>query len=219
MSKPRVILYISPNSPTSNSLKAFVAKNIREISRVMYIQIVPVTREMIPTLRNRGITGTPVLDNGARIITDFREIVRELTPAQKLQQRQRLTDDEEIYEYQHSMIGTEEDALRERDDEDEEYLSKDTVKRRMESFQRRRPENLGIESAPKGGRKITASRAPAIEFDSDESFLSHTEHDNIPLPSIDFNDGDTMLEDYYNQEADNSGRKLGKYANPRKPRV
>ncbi len=120
--------------------------------------------------------------------------------------------DDMVHQYQSTIIDAGDDGgLGE--DENDPSVRADVIRQKMAAMQKRRPEMSGElgDRKLKGGRKVTSRQPAKKTFGDDEEFRRASRVDNIdetPMKEYDDDtDGARILEDYYNDEADKSGRK------------
>jgi hypothetical protein len=211
--KPVVSIYLQKDKRTSKILLDFLNQHIDALNKVVYVKLEYVTKNNVGYLKRKGITKTPTMIFGDKIITSVEEIIKKLTPPERKAESFGLgigSPDELIYAYQTGVIIS-------NGDEEEDDLPgsnrSDELRRKMAAIQKRRPQMEGVDSSKKlkGGRKISY-KENNTKFNNDMEFKKAAGVDNIidtPINKyLTSEDGDSILEDYKNHEADSYGRKL-----------
>lgn len=193
-----------------------VAKHIDELNRLgVYVETKVVEGRAAQEAKAMGIRNTPTLDFGGRKFVGADAITKVLTPPSRGVDRPPLNvanSEEYIMNYQQRIIASGEE------EEQEDFGM--TLQQKMAAFQKRRPEMLGVDpkAALSGGRKLPPPKQTQSSFSSDDDFRSAAGLDNLePTPASGYNaadDGLLLLEDYYNAEADRSGRHLTRGRRP-----
>jgi hypothetical protein len=217
MKKIKVVVYIKKDAASTKALTNFIAKNIDEISRTVIIDLKPVTAKNVEEIKRLGIDRTPTLVYGGKKYISLERIVKILTPKRNTSAGGRegygadaSNPDELIHKYQDGVINTGDNDY----EDDPRVTREDEIRRKMASFQKRRPQMSGMEGSDrylKGGRKIVNKRSNKGRFDDDDDFRRATgvddQEDTPQNKYLDETDGNLILEDYYNHEADLQGRK------------
>jgi len=207
MNKPVAILFVQKQTAITNNIANYINKNITVISQHVVLKRVYVNTTNAAQLK---VTKTPCLRIGNKNIIGIEEIMNALTPPKKNVESYgigALSPDEQILQYQFNIMNSEDSEV------SESELRADEIRQKSEAFQKRRPAMDGCEKGPfiRGGRKIINNKTTPTSFDNDEDFYKASRKDNIvftPTAKYEDNlDGDSILEDYYNIEADKSGRK------------
>lgn len=211
-----VQIYMSPNSEETQRLVAWIRDNIDDINRVAKISI----KQTLVTSKNKsevmamGITKLPTLVFQGKARYGVQEIIKILKPptAQRENFGQFATAEEMLQKYQES-------AMRPGGSDDEEEESTDNQRKmRIAALTKRRSTMVGAKNNPDSFGKKTGKGAPQNrEYKNDEDFMvaSKVEIDETPIELYE-DDGDMLLENMKNEEADAFGRK--NFEVKRKPR-
>lgn len=221
MGKPTVVIYVQPEMKSTDILTNFISKNIDRINHHLTVRIVKVTPRNAKIVKQSGVDRTPTLVYDGRKFVTLEKIVRILTPPELNQDSYgygNTSSDELIHKYQDAILDTGDE-----DDEMDPGKRGEVLRQRMAALQKRRPQMEGVDKTRqlRGGRKVTAKPPPKSRFDTDDDFRKATRIDNIedtPTKNdyMDDADGARLLEDYFNDEADRSGRKVGKVISKRR---
>lgn len=210
-------IYVNPNSKSTKILDQFLAKYIDQINKRVFLKIVRVTNTNVEGVKKRGIEHTPTLVIEGKSYVGLEKIVKVLTPP--TDQRDSFgmgntSPNDLINQYQQTILNTGDDN-KEDNDMDPDVRS-NVLREKMAQFQKRRPAMEGVDKSAKvtGGRRVHPGSLGKSKFDTDDDFRRASGVDNITeTPSqryMDEADGDSILEDWYLQEAINSGKKVGK---------
>jgi hypothetical protein len=213
MKKTKVTIFIKKDAKSTKILTEFIAKNIDELSKFLVIDLKQVTAKNAGEVKRLGVDRTPTLVYNGKRYVSLEKIIRILTPPKNARETYGLdtgNPDELIHKYHNGVIHTRDD-----DEEDDPRINRDDeIRRKMASFQKRRPQMMGMESSDRylrGGRKITARKRGKNEFNNDDEFRREArvdEQEDTPHSRyFSEEDGDLILENYYNHEADLQGRK------------
>lgn len=221
MGKPTVIIYVQPDAKSTEILTNFIAKHLDRINHSLTVRIIRVTARNAKLVKQSGIERTPTLVYDGRKFVTLEKIVKILTPPELNQDNYgygNTSSDELIHKYQNAILDTGDE-----DDETDPGVRGEVLRQKMAALQKRRPAMEGVDKSRqlRGGRKVTARPPAKAKFDSDDDFRKATRVDNIedtPTKAdyMDETDGARILEDYFNDEADRSGRKVGKVISKRR---
>lgn len=208
--KKVITLYLNPIAATTQLLTQFIAKHIKQINETHEIVTVKVTADNTPTLRNKGITRTPTMIYNGKMIIDINQMKAILTPASRAKETFGVgnTSPEELLDmYNRSILHSDPN-----EDEDNGALNFDKVREGMIAMQKRRPV-MDNDKHNTGGYKLPvkpAKKQPV--FTDDDSFMAVSGVDNISQTPVskygDEYSGESILEDYFNDEANQMGRKI-----------
>lgn len=209
--KQVVYIYLRADAPTTRTLIDFLDKNLDAINQYVTIHIQTVSPKNVREAKQRGITKIPTLLYGGNKIVSLERIIKFLTPPESNKDILGFgvgSPEELVQRYQDAVIN---DQSNDDDVEGDSEEFKRTLQQKMAAMQRRRPEMKGVDHAHKltGGRKLKAAAQRKRAFDTDEEFIREGRLDNVEeTPSVDMGGKDDYaLEEYYNAEADKSGRK------------
>lgn len=208
-------LYVNPSAKSAVVLEKFMETNLQEINKKgITINFISVTAKNSATFRAKGIEATPALVFNGRIVTGLEKIIAELQPAAKAVDPTygiTSTSPEESVSnmwYEEIVKGKDDNG------EGKDGLSKDEISAKMNAIQARRPQIEGMgkgQRIPSGGRKIQASKVQYNDFADDESFVAAAGSRAVEAtPAAEYyddRDGASLLEQYYNDQADQEGRK------------
>lgn len=216
MQKQWGTIYVNPNSKSTQILDQFLAKYIDQINRRIFLKIVRVTNQNVDEVKKRGIEQTPTLVVGNAKYVSLEKIVKILTPPADQKDSfgfGNSNPNDLITQYHTTILDTGDDNKD--DDETNPDNRANVLREKMSAFQKRRPAMSGVEGNSKlsGGRRVQAGNSKA-KFSNDDEFRKASNIDNIiETPTqkyMDDNDGGAILEEYFLQEAINSGKKVGK---------
>jgi hypothetical protein len=201
-----VQIYMSPNSEETQRLVAWIRDNIDDINRVAKISI----KQTLVTSKNKsaviamGITKLPTLVFQGKARYGVQEIIKILKPpaAQRENYGQFATAEEMLQKYQ-------ENAMRPGGSDDEEEESTDNQRKmRLAALAKRRSSMVGAKNNPDSFGKKTKGEPQNRKYNNDEDFMtaSKVEIDETPIELYE-EDGDMLLENMKNEEADAMGRK------------
>src|SRR6185437_1254188 len=214
--KPIATIFVNPDSKSTKLLEQFLVKNIDRINEYIYINRIKVTPKNVAAVKRKGIEQTPTLLFNNRKYVNLERIIKLLNPPAENKDHFGLGNanpDEMVYQYQSGILDT--------GDENGEDLELDpetrsnVLRQKMAAMQKRRPQMDGVENSRKlkGGKKVIARQPIKSKFNDDEEFRRAARIDNISeTPSkryMDEQDGEMILEDYYLNEALQSGKKVG----------
>jgi hypothetical protein len=214
--KKKVTIYVQPGAKSTIILTKHISKHIDNLNKILVINIIQVTEKNVASIKKMGITRTPTLISGKTKCVVLKNIMQALTPPQNAKERYGVdvgSPDELVQKYFDGVINTQDDE----GDDDPQISREDEIRRKMSAFQKRRPEMRGLDDKDKyirGGRKVVTRQAKKAKFDSDTDFRQAAgidEQEETPHRRyLDDQDGASILEDYYNAEADKMGRKPNK---------
>lgn len=201
-------LYVVPNSRQANVISRHIANVLDDLNRCgVYIENHFVAGRGEQEALRAGVKSTPTLVFNGAFYEGTDTIIRVLTPPSRGVDRPPIstTSAEEFLEaYHRRILSTGDEDTETADDRGM------NIRQKIAAFQKRRPEMQGVQDAVPGGRKITQKRVDPINFSSDDDFRRMAGVDNLePTPAAGFGsaeDGLAILEDYYNSQADESGR-------------
>jgi hypothetical protein len=216
MSKPTVVIYLSPNGKSTKVLADHLATVIDDLNKIIMIHFVYISKANADKVKAKGIKKSPTLIYGNRKFEGLENIIKVLTPPK----RERETygygitnPDEMLHKWQSDVIDTY------AEDEDEEDIGGEMGRRklqeRMEAFQKRRPKMDGVSKKHQipGGRNVK-SRNTQKDYNperGDDDFIRDSGINNIVQTPTDTyvqdTDGELILEDYYLDEAIMAGKK------------
>ncbi len=219
--KPELIvtIYVNEKSQSFLALQKFMEANLTEINkRGVRINFVAVTAKNSADLRRRGITHTPTMEVKDKLVVSLEKIISELQPPRTATDPTygvtSLSPEESVQN-----LWFDEIVKNRADESDDRELRREEIASRMAALQARRPQIEGMPrgaSVIPGGRKIVAKNVPK-DFADDESFAAAagtaTKEETPALGYYDDREGGSILEEYYNSQADLEGRKP-----PTKPR-
>jgi hypothetical protein len=210
--KPRVQIFVKPKAKSTILLTKHIGKYIDRINKYLILDIVQVTEKNVTAIKKLGISRTPTLIHNRKQYVSLEKIVRILTPPDESKDQYGVdvgSPDELVHKYHDSVINMNDDG----EEDDPSVRREDEIRRKMAAFQKRRPEMQGVNEDKyiRGGRKVVARQAARSKFANDDEFRKASRVDDVvETPTkkyIDEQDGDAILEDYYNMEADRFGRK------------
>ena len=212
MSKPYVQIYVNPTARSTQYLLKFIGKHIDDINKQLMVKIVKINKTNIKVIKKKGITRTPTLVYGKKKYVSLEKIIKIITPPKSTKISYgygNTSAEDQIHSYQDRILNSEEDEPNESDPE----VRESQIRSKMAAFQRRRPQMEGVDKRHKvtGGRKLKKVSRNKRPFNDDDTFVKASRIDQIedtPLNRyFEQTDGDLILEDYYNAEADIQGRK------------
>lgn len=211
----KVDLYVNNSAKSSAVLEKFMEANLQEINKKgITINFIAVTPKNSASLRQKGIEATPALVFNGKIITGLAKILSELQPAAKAVDPTYGITSSSPEESVSNMWY--EEIVKGKDDNGDGPmgLSKDEISAKMNAIQARRPQIEGMgkgAKTPTGGRKIQPSKVQYNEFADDETFVQAAGNRAVEAtPTAEYyddRDGASLLEQYYNDQADQEGRK------------
>ena len=218
--KPTVYIYVKEGAQSTNILARYIAKNLKPINKFVLVKIIKVNAKTKKIVQKKGVTQTPTLIYGNKKIVSLEKIVKILTPPSDRKDNfgnGNTSSDEYLHNMQMTILDEEES-----EDEMGDDRRQEEIRQRMRAFQSRRPEMKGVnkKSRIRGGHKVHKKEPAKTKFHGDDEFRSLTGVDNIEsTPSYGYMsdmDGQLMLEEYRNDLADASGRKVGKQISRRR---
>lgn len=224
MSKPVVIIYINPNAKSTEILYDFLAKHIDQINQHLFIKRIKVTGKNVAIVKKKGIDHTPTLVYNKRKFVSLEKIIRILTPPAEHKDHfgyGNTSSDDLVHQYHSTIIDTGDDENAE-DNELDPDVRGNVLRQKMAAFQKRRPQMDGVDSTRKlkGGRKITAKQPAKSKFENDDEFRRAAQVDNVTeTPTrkyMEEEDGAMILEDYYLDLANQSGKQVGRTVSKRR---
>jgi glutaredoxin len=221
--KPKVFIFVNEGSKATKILMDFIAKNIDKINERIIVKIIKINKKNVEICKSKGVQAAPTLIYGKKHITGVDDIIRVLSPPQQSKDgfgQGYLSADEYVHSYQDSILNTGGD---EEEDEMDPGVREQVLKQKMAALQKRRPQmsdNVDSKQRLRGGRKLKASGGKQASFATDDEFYKASGVDNVQsTPSRNYmeeSDGDLILEEWYLQEANNSGKKVGKVVSKRR---
>lgn len=221
--KPKVFIFVNEGSRATAVLTDFVAKNIDKINERLILKLIKINKKNFEICKRKGVRVAPTLIYNNKHITGVDDIIRVLSPPQQSKDtfgQGYLSADEYVHSYQDSILNTGGD---EEEDEMDPGVREQVLKQKMAALQKRRPqmsETVDAKQRIRGGRKLNTSAPKQSSFASDEEFYKASGMDNVQrTPSntyMEESDGDLILEEWYLQEANNSGKKVGKVVSKRR---
>lgn len=215
MSKPIVTIFINPGSQSTVMLDKFLANNIDQINEYLFVKRVKVTSSNAAELKRKGIDHTPTLIFNKKKFVSLDKIIKILTPPSKNRDHfgyGNTNPDDLILQYQSTVLDTGE----EEDNENDPENRNNEIRQKMSMLQRQRAQ-LEVKN---NGKKLKSNNNVKSKFDSDDDFRKASHIDDITeTPSkkyMEEADGDMILEDYYLEIAQQSGKKVGKTVSRRK---
>lgn len=214
MNKPEIIIYVNPDSNSTRLLNQFIARHIDQINTRVYIKTIQVNQNNLIQVRKMGIDRTPTLVHNKKKYVGLDQIMQILKPPTETRDgfgTGNLSPDEMIHKFQSDFIQEEGDEL----DEDDPANRDSVLKQKMLALQRRRPQ-MDAETADKtklaGGKKLKTSGQPRTSFNSDDDFRRASGVDIITETPVRRytaeEDGNMILEDYYLEEANMTGKRV-----------
>lgn len=211
----KAIIIITRGSRSTAILTGFIDQHLEAITqRGITIDFKCATAENKTTLERKGITQTPTMILGKQLFVGHASIIQALTPARdrKLGPGPSSISDEEAI--QREMMR---EMVNRNDEVDDRELREDELRKKMSEMQARRPKMEGLAKGDRpvpGGRNIRTKGDASQKFDTDNDFLAASRKDNIVHTPTEKTysdmDGAATLEEYFNREADNYGRKHNK---------
>ena len=220
-----VMLFVSPDADTTKRLDKFLADNIDEINRYLYVRRIKVTSKNVAEIKRRGITETPTLVVKGKIISKLARVIQFLTPPDKARTNYGYgvtSADDYVNQYQMSLISKPEDEDVDDTDANDPERRREEIRQKMASMQKRRPEMREVPNQQKigGGRKLKTTAPAQSKFETDDEFMVASRTDNIDETPIkrymEEADGDQILENYYLDEAFQAGKKVTKNISKRR---
>jgi hypothetical protein len=221
--KPKVYIYVNPDARSTKILTAFIAKHIDQINRKMFVQIVNINKKNYELIKRRGVQKAPTLIFGDKHIVSLEKIIQVLTPRREARDNfgvSHMSADEMVHAFHDSILNT---GDGDEEDETDPVVREQVIRQKMAAMQKRRPQmsdDVGSKQRLKGGRKIKSKPPQQNTFEDDASFMRAMGADNFEAtPSqryMDDADGELMLEDYYLDIANASGKKVGKVVSKRR---
>jgi len=208
-------LYVNASAKSASVLEKFMEANLLEINKKgITINFISVTAKNSASFRSLGIEATPALVFNRRIITGLEKIIAELQPAAKaVDPTYGVTSTSPEESVQNMWY---ESIVKGKDDNDDGGggISKEEISTKMNAIQARRPQIEGMgknQRVPSGGRKIQPSKVQYNDFADDETFVAAAGNRAVEAtPTAEYyddRDGASLLEQYYNDRADEEGRK------------
>jgi hypothetical protein len=217
--KPTVTVYIQPGARSTKILTKYIAKNIDVINQYVFIDLYKITKDNLSTVKQRGIKRTPTLVYGKKKIVSLERIMKILTPPSQRKDNfgyGKTSADEFIQDFQMAILDDESDE----EDEFDPDRREAEIRQKMNAMQKQRPEMRGVSKKQRltGGKKLHRRQPKKDTFDrgarGDREFRDMAGVDNImETPTYGYMgeaDGELLLEEYRNELADASGRKVGK---------
>jgi len=207
-----VRIYLKEGAKSTKILLNHICKYIGDLAKVMVLKPIYIDKKNVAAAQKIGISRTPTLIYKDKHYVSLEKIVQVLTPPKRAKLGFGLSansPDELIHSYHDGIMNAQDND----DDDDDPRINRDEdIRRKMAAFQKKRPQMKGVgdEKYIKGGRKVVAKSVKS-KFKSDSEFREAAGIDEIKAtPSkkyYDDEDGDSILEEYYNSEADKMGRK------------
>jgi hypothetical protein len=217
--KPTVTVYVQPGTRSTKILSRYIAKNIDVINQYVFIELYKINKGNMAEVKKRGIKRTPTLVYGKKKIVSVERIMKILTPPSQRKDNfgyGKTSADEFIQDFQMGILDDESDEEDEFDPDNREA----EIRQKMSMMQKRRPEMRGVSKKQRlnGGKKLHKRSPKKDAFDrggrGDDEFRNMAGVDNImETPTYGYMgeaDGELLLEEYRNELADASGRKVGK---------
>ncbi len=217
--KPTVTVYVQPGTRSTKILSRYIAKNIDVINQYVFIDLFKISKDNLTEVKKRGIQRTPTLVYGKKTIVSLEKIMKILTPPSQRKDNfgyGKTSADEFVQDFQMAILDDESDDEDEFDPENREA----EIRQKMSAMQKRRPEMKGVSKKQRlqGGKKLHKRQPKKSSFDKggdgDREFRDMAGVDNIAeTPTYGYMseaDGELLLEEYRNELADASGRKVGK---------
>ena len=217
--KPTVTVYVQPRARSTKILSRYIAKNIDVINQYVFINLFKINNDNLARVKKMGIQRTPTLVYGKKKIVSLEKIMQILTPPSDRKDNfgyGKTSADEYIQDFQMAILDDESD---EEDDMDPDNREAE-IRRKMNVMQKNRPEMRGVSKKQRlqGGKKLHKRQPRKSTFDrgarGDAEFRDMAGIDNImETPTYGYmgqEDGDLILEEYRNELADASGRRVGK---------
>lgn len=219
--RPRLLIFCKPLVESTEQLLDFLAEHIDQINIQFRVKIIKVSKKHQKNLalaKKLNIEKTPTCvyryDKNGKVeekhFVHIRNIIRFLLPRVATKDHYgfgNTSPDDLVHKFQDKVL-----AAGEESSEDSEELNSKNLQARMNDFQSKRTKMVGVDSKHKikGGRPISENKVKVNKsFKNDDDFLKRM--DNIQTTPVENyetdQDGDAMLEDYYNKEADAFGRK------------
>lgn len=215
MSKPKdYVIWVKRTKGDGPSASAVVISFIAKYKQnraALPVTVEYVNPEAEKRLQAIGVKCLPTLVyKGKAHIDGWENIKKKLIP--RTQAKESLGEgttapEEYIEKYMSSVIN-------EGDDDDGgsgDALQRDEIQRRMSAFQKKRPVMEGVERTHhlSGGRKVVGKKQNK-SYENDDEFIADSGVGDSDTPRDDYftdTDGELLLENYRNQEADSFGRK------------
>jgi len=209
MSKPEVLIYLSPNGKSTKILTDHLAKFIDDLNKMIMIKFIYISQANAKKVQQKGIRKSPTLIYGSRKFEGLDNIIKVLTPPKRERETYgygNTNPDEMLHEWQNYIIDGK------GDDEEEEDISGDGGRKRladrMAAFQKRRPQ--ATDTKGKVNKKKTVHKDYNPEKGDDDFIRDSGINNIIQTPTdtyVQDTDGELILEDYYLDEAVAAGKK------------
>jgi hypothetical protein len=209
MSKPEVIIYLSPNGKSTKILTDHLAKFIDDLNKMIMIKFIYISQANAKKVQQKGIRKSPTLIYGSRKFEGLDNIIKVLTPPKRERETYgygNTNPDEMLHEWQNYIIDGK------GDEEEEEDITGDGGRKRladrMAAFQKRRPQ--ATDTKGKVNKKKTVHKDYNPEKGDDEFIRDSGVNNVIQTPTdtyVQDTDGELILEDYYLEEAVAAGKK------------
>lgn len=216
--KPTVVVYVQPGTRSTKILTKYIAKNIDVINQYVFIELFKINKGNLAKVKKLGIQRTPTLVYGKKKIVSLEKIMKILTPPSQRKDNYgygKTSADEFVQDFQMAILDSESD-----DDEFDQDNREAEIRQKMSAMQKRRPEMKGVSKKQRltGGKKLHKRQPKKDSFErgarGDREFRDMAGVDNImETPTYGYMgeaDGELLLEEYRNELADASGRKVGK---------
>ncbi len=215
-------IFVSPDSQCTKNLYEKIDPILTELNKnniiLRFVKVTQANKDQIikqfdihrcPTLAYRNTRKIGIDDIVAYLITCIKV---------RRSQKASTTPEDLMTKYQRGILD-----LGDNKEDDEDEKRSDTIRKKMEEFQKRRPKMMGVDSASKlpGGKPVKAVKR-TIKFsddgDGDKKFVEQSGINEINPPAqySREEDGDMTLENYYLDEAIRSGKQVK--TKPRKGR-
>jgi hypothetical protein len=206
--KPIMYIVINGESQSGKLVSSHVAKYMADISQNYKVEILKSNPKNIRIIRELGVTALPTMVVNGKKIEGAEKIVKILTPVRDQQSGFGMGYDNPEESVRNMMISN---MGRPEDDDDEADNREEVIRKKMADFQKKRPQmsdNVPKDARINGGRQIISRQAPVFA-DDDDSFVRASGRDNITeTPTIqNMDDGDSILEEFYLDEAIQHGKK------------
>jgi hypothetical protein len=222
MDKPIVLIYVQPKAKSTEVLTNFIGKHIDQINENLMVKLIKVTAKNVQIIKAKGIERTPTLVYEKKKYVSLEKIMKMLTPPAENKDHfgyGNTSPDDLVHSFHDAIISTGDD---DEPDDDSPEMRGQVIRQKMAAMQKRRPEMQGVESNKKikGGRKVKSGTPGKTKFESDADFVKASRTDNMELTPfktyMDDADGDLILEEYFLDEANRSGKKVGKVVSKRR---
>ncbi len=209
MSKPEVIIYLSPNGKSTKILTDHLAKFIDDLNKMIMIKFIYISQANAKKVQQKGIRKSPTLIYGNRKFEGLDNIIKVLTPPKRERETYgygNTSPDEMLHEWQNYII-----EGRGEEEEEEDITGENGRKRladRIAAFQKRRPQ--ATDTTGKVAKKKAVHKDYNPEKGDDDFIRDSGVNNVIQTPTdtyVQDTDGELILEDYYLDEAVAAGKK------------